>query len=72
MYIYIYIYIYTYQNDGPHGEAARLAGPGGLKGGAADLRTKIVDFRGSDPSIIVVLGGGILMSIGTIQEMLRQ
>ena len=29
----------------------------------ADLRTKILDFKGFDSSSILILGGGILMSI---------
>ena len=32
----------------------------------AKLRTKILDFRGFDSSIILLLRGGILMSIGNI------
>ena len=38
----------------------------------ANLRAKILDFRGFDSSIILVLGGGLLMSIGTILESLNQ
>ena len=38
----------------------------------ADLRTKILDFRGFDSSIIVVLRGGILMCMGSFPEMLSQ
>ena len=30
----------------------------------ADLRTKILDFRGSDSSIILILRGGILRPVG--------
>ena len=33
---------------------------------SANLRTKILDFRGFDSSRILVLRGGILMSIGEI------
>ena len=35
---------------------------------AADLRTKILDFRGFDLSIILISEGGILMSIGNFPE----
>ena len=34
----------------------------------ANLRTKILDFRGSDTSMILSLWGGILMSIGDFPE----
>ena len=33
-----------------------------------NLRTKILDFRGLDPSIILIIKGGILMSIGDFPE----
>ena len=38
----------------------------------ANLRTKILDFRGFDSSIILTLRGGILMSIGNTLEILSQ
>ena len=38
----------------------------------ADLRTKILDFRGFDSSRILILRAGILMSIGSFSEMLSQ
>ena len=37
-------------------------------GGTADLRTKTLDFRGFDSSRILILRGGILMSIGNFPE----
>ena len=37
-------------------------------GPTAYLRTKILDFRGFDSSIILILSGGILMSIGILPE----
>ena len=40
--------------------------------GMANLRTKIMDFRGFDPSIILMLRGGILMSTWNSPEMLSQ
>ena len=38
----------------------------------ANLPTNIMDFRGFDSSIIFILGGGILMSIGDFPESLSQ
>ena len=40
--------------------------PAGAKCGMANLRTstKILDFRGLDSSITLILRGGVLMSIG--------
>ena len=38
----------------------------------ANLPTNIVDFRGLDSSIILILSGGILMSIGDFPESLSQ
>ena len=38
----------------------------------ADLPTNIVDFRGFDSSIILILRGGILMSMGDFPESLGQ
>ena len=38
----------------------------------ANLRTNIVDFRGVDASIILIIRGGILMSIGDFPESLSQ
>ena len=37
----------------------------------ANLRTKILDFRGFDSNIILVLRGGILMSIGYFPEVVE-
>ena len=39
---------------------------------AANLRTKILDFRGFDSSIILIIRGGSLMSIGSSPEVLSQ
>ena len=36
----------------------------------ANLHASIMDFRGLDSSIILILRGGILMSIGNIPESL--
>ena len=60
--LYIYIYIYISITIIMHFRAR----------GAADLRTKITDFRGFDSSRILILRGGILMSIGNSPEMLSQ
>ena len=38
----------------------------------ANIRTKILDFRGFVSSIILILRGGILMSIGNFLESLSQ
>ena len=38
----------------------------------ANLRTKILDFRGFDSSIILIIRGGILMTIGDFPENLSQ
>ena len=43
-----------------------------LADGTANLRTKILDFRGFDSSRILFLRGGILMSIGDFPEVLSQ
>ena len=40
--------------------------------GTANLRTTVLDFRGLDSSRILILRGGILMSIGNILESLSQ
>ena len=46
------------------GSRARLA--------AANLRTEIPDFGGFDSIVILILRGGILMSIGDFQEILSR
>ena len=38
----------------------------------AYLRTEIMDFRGFDSKVILIVRGGILMSIGNFPEMLSQ
>ena len=38
----------------------------------ANLRTKIMDFRGFDSSAILILRGGIPRPIGSLPESLRQ
>ena len=38
----------------------------------ANLRTNIVGFRGFDSSVILILRGGILMSIGYLPESFSQ
>ena len=39
---------------------------------AANLRTRILDFRGFDSSIILILRGGILRSMGIFPEVFNQ
>ena len=38
----------------------------------ANLRTKILDFRGFDSSRILMLRGGFLVSMGIVQDFLSQ
>ena len=61
MYTYIYIYIYNW---------TPVFNPD--KSRAANLRTAILDFGGFDSGIILMIRGGILMSIGNFLEMLSQ
>ena len=67
MYIYIYIYIHI------HIHIDRLdvaSAPGSLS--TANLRAKIMDFRGFDSCIILMLRGGIPRPIGNFPESLNQ
>ena len=66
VYVYIYIYIYTYIHICTHWPA-RPRSPG-----TANLRTKNLDFRGFDSSIILILRGGILRSVRIFLESLSQ
>ena len=50
----------------------RCRGLGAGCAGTANLRTKILDFRGLDSSIILSVSGGILRSIGNSPDMLSQ
>ena len=43
-----------------------------VESNTANLRTKILDFRGFDSSRILSLRGGILMSIGNFSESLSE
>ena len=86
IYIYIHIYIYIYIYDASRGYAA--ATPCRSRTQAwrrtsvgrprlplcctANLLTNIMDLRGFDSSTILVLRGGILMSIGDFPESLSQ
>ena len=49
----------------------RPAGGGGVLI-AANLRAKILDFGGSDSSLIFILRGGILVHVGSFPEMLSR
>ena len=42
--------------------------PDGKTPGTANLRTEILDFGGFDSSIILIMRGGILMSIGNFRR----
>ena len=86
IYIYIYIYIYSLERGAwPCVRACDViwAGEwagwqaGGRAGGqawtpTANLRTKILDFRGIDSSIILVLRGGIPRPMGNFPEIKSQ
>ena len=50
--------------DGPH----PCRGSGVALASVADPRTKILDFRGVDSSVILMLRGAILRSIGDFPE----
>ena len=56
MHIHIYIYIYMYKHTNT----------------LANLRAKILDFRGFDSNIILIQRGVILMSIGDFPENLSR
>ena len=70
MCIYIYIYIYTYL----HLRVPWIHPPSPFfsESTTANLRTKILDFRGFDSSRNSILRGGILMPIGNFPESLSQ
>ena len=79
MYVYIYICIHTLLSLSlslclisswrhSHSPASRR----GRDKRGANLRTKILDFRGCDSSVILISRGGILMSIGNFPETLSQ
>ena len=61
IYIYIDIYIYIYIIFGWHHLSS-----------ATYLDTKILDFRGFDSSIILIIRGGIPRPIGNFPESLTQ
>ena len=75
VYLYIYIYTCTYirqdWNSAPQAGHPREHHRRRARN-AANLRTKILDFRGFDSSRILILRGGILMSIGNISEIMIQ
>ena len=57
IYIYTYIYIYIYQKP---------------RQSTANPRTDIMDFRGFDSSMILILRGGISRPIGNFPQSLTQ
>ena len=75
LYTYIYIYIYIHKVFAAADTCLRLHRrrytPRRL-GGTPSLPTYIVDFRGSDSSIILILRGGIFTSIGDSPESLSR
>ena len=56
---------------GGHSRPAKDYTPDSV-GFAANLRTKLLEFRGFDSSIILILRGGIPMPIGNVPESLSQ
>ena len=60
------------ETGGGEEEPEAFAPPHDLRLFAANLPTKIQDFRGFDSSIILTLRGGILMSIGNSPDILSQ
>ena len=64
VYIYIYIELFRFpsQKETPKRPPER----------SANLRAKLLDFRGFDSSIIFILRGEILMSVGNFPESSRQ
>ena len=76
IYIYIYIEIYRYTlicicSDPPLGDGdSQVSGLNRLV--TADLRTNIMDVRGFDSSIILILRGEIPRPIGDFPESLSQ
>ena len=83
--IRVYIYIYIERERGRERERCEsglasaaalriweLILPFGIASNTANLCTNIIDFGGFDSSIILILRGGILMSIGDFPESLSQ
>ena len=79
--VYIYIYIYTHMRRfyGPRWPRAAMYGLSldesddeEERKHTAHLRTNIMDFRGFDSSIILILRGGIPRPIGDFPESLSQ
>ena len=60
------------QGSGEIMKRTTTIGPSSVKRRTANLRIKILDFRGGDSNIIFSLRGGILMSIGNFPESLSQ
>ena len=75
MYVYIHIYVYTsiHIHVFIYTYVLRIRNDSkGLAEDAANLRTKILDFRGFGSSVVLSLRGGVLMSIGNFPESLSQ
>ena len=69
IYIHIYIYIYIYMYDFLQDHGA-LRAPDSRS--TANLRTKILDFRGFETSRILILRGRVLMPEGNSPESLSR
>ena len=65
IYIYIHTYVYTYTHRAPKLRREKMAL-------TPNLPTNIVDFRGFDSNLILILRGGILRPIGNFTESLSQ
>ena len=61
----------SFRERGLAGSPARRLAAWGLGEGTANLRTKILDFRGFDSGIISILRGGILVPVWNFSEMLN-
>ena len=74
IYIYTHIYIYIYIYSVRQVALGKRFPPNwtGQGGTMANLRTKIMDFRVADSSIISILRGGIPMSVGDLPDSLSQ
>ena len=68
VYIYIYIYIYTHKLMISNAGLANTDQVAILHAVMANLRTKILDFRGFDSSRILISSGGILRCTGDLPE----
>ena len=69
MYIYIYIHTHMYVL---YVLGLRMENGRTENGRTANLRPKILDFKGFDSSIILILRGGLFVSVGNFPEIRSQ